>query len=135
MEITGDLTRDGVRALNAAPFAPSLRSLTLNARLPDDAVAVLARGTRFAALTELDLGGNQLTDAGLRPLAAARFLPQLEVLDLSETAITVDDTAPGLRELAIALNPDCLRLLRLWYAGFHSLPGYLAARFGDRAKV
>ncbi len=135
LTVTGTITRAGVLALNAARFAPTLRSLELSARMGDEGVAALAAGTRFAKLVELDLSGNDLTDAGLRALAAARFLPQLEVLDLSENGIELIADAPGLRALADALNPDALRTLRVGYAGYVTAPAYLTARFGDRVTV
>jgi uncharacterized protein (TIGR02996 family) len=135
LTVHGSITPAGVRLLNAAPFAPVLRSLTLSVRLTDEGAASLARATRFARLTELDLRGNELTAAGLRALAAARFVPQLEVLDLSANSIAPDDTTSGLRALADALNPDTLRRLRFSQSSCAEVPAYLTARFGDRVTV
>lgn len=136
LNLTGSLTRVGIRALIAAAFAPALRSLKLTARLTDDAVAALAEGTRFQKLVELDLSGNPLTDAGVRALAAARFTPQLEVLDVSDNNEEFTGEVPtGVLALADALNPDCLRMLRLCLPGFDHPPAVLTARFGDRVKI
>jgi len=135
LTVRGTITPAGVRLLNAAPFAPALRSLTLYVGLTDEGAASLARATRFTRLTELDLSGNDLTDAGLRALAVARFLPQLEVLDLSENCLEPNAAAPGLHALADALNPDALRELRLTYAGFVTPPAFLTDRFGNRVIV
>jgi uncharacterized protein (TIGR02996 family) len=133
--VTGTVGRAGVLALNTARFAAGLRSLEIATQVGDEGVAALAAGTRFAKLVDLDLAGNDITDAGLRVLASARFLPQLEVLDLSENQLQLTDDAPGLRALADALNPDALRKLRLGDAGFVTVPAYLSDRFGDRVTT
>lgn len=60
-----DYTLAGVRALAGAPFARSLRSLSMQRRwLGDEVIDVVAR---FPALVDLDLTANRLTD-----VAAAR---------------------------------------------------------------
>jgi len=133
LTVTGTVTAEGVRCLAAARFAPALRSLS--ARVDDAAIAALARATRFGKLVELRVSGHALTDSGLRALATARFLPQLELLDLSENDYRVTEDAPGLRALADALNPDALRTLRVGCAGHVTAPGYLTARFGNRVTT
>ena len=124
------------RLLAEAGFAPTLEALRVNEGLPDAAVVQLASGTRWHRLKELDLSLNRLSAAVLAPLAAAGFTPYLEKLDLSDNPLfDGDDDLDGLRELAAALSPDRLQLLRLTLTGLTAVPDFLANRFGDRVLV
>jgi uncharacterized protein (TIGR02996 family) len=138
LTLGGELTAVGVRQLGAAPFAPGLQSLCLDyAGLDDEAVAGFRSRSGWRSLTELDLSHNRITDAGLRSLAAAEFTPHLEVLNLSRNDLyeELDENTDGLRELAAALNPGCLRLLNLTGTGLSGVPDFLATTFGDRVTV
>jgi Ran GTPase-activating protein (RanGAP) involved in mRNA processing and transport len=95
----------------------------------------LVRGN-WEKLTELRLVQCGITDAGLHALAAADFTPNLEVLDLSDNRL--DDGSgnwDGLRELAAAMNPGCLRLLNLTNTGLSGVPDFLGTPLGDRVTV
>lgn len=72
----GDL---GVLALAHAPFAHNLESLSLwGANLTVEGIRTLSQQNIFKALKILDLGGNNIGDAGARILTQAPFAGQLE---------------------------------------------------------
>jgi uncharacterized protein (TIGR02996 family) len=139
LTLNGAYTRDALTPLQRSGIAESVRSLTLFFNEPDD-ISAFAR-SRWPKLTELHLSchiddGGTFPEGGLRALAAAEFLPQLEVLDLSDNwLVDASSEAVGLRDLAAALDPDRLRLLNLTNTGLEAVPDFLADRFGERVAV
>ena len=142
LSLTGPFTRAALPLLERAGLADTVSSLTLyaGAEFGDDGIAAFARGN-WRKLTELHLNcviddGGTFPSNGLQSLAAAEFTPRLEVLDLSDNQL--DDGSgnlDGLRELAAALNPGCLRGLNLHNTGLDGVPDFLATQFGDRVVV
>ncbi len=65
-----DLGDDGLKALAASPVFGSLRSLQLaeNRRIGLPGIRALAESPHLRALAELDVSGNNLSEAALRPL-------------------------------------------------------------------
>lgn len=79
----------GVRALAASARFPRLERLALNDNdhITWDGVTALAESPFFAGLTDLDLGRNEVNDAGVRALVASRSLLRLSGLNLAENLI------------------------------------------------
>jgi Leucine-rich repeat (LRR) protein len=98
-------TLDGLHGLQAARFAPHLVSLAIGGRhLGDDVVDILAQLPR---LERLDIHSSELTDAGLRALAALDH--RYHYLDLARGAFTAAGAA-ALIAAPVAANLTYLNL-------------------------
>jgi uncharacterized protein (TIGR02996 family) len=102
----------GAKWFVASDSFPRLRHLDLDGvHMPPDIVAILARG-RWP-LRHLNLSGNDLRKAGAEALAAAKFAPSLQVLELRNGGITAggvealarSEALAGLRWLELTGNP------------------------------
>jgi uncharacterized protein (TIGR02996 family) len=109
----------------AVPRCRHLAGLThlslFGCRLGDRFVTELASSPHFGRLSWLCLDGNNLTDEGLRALAAAPGLPCVEALDLGDYQMhdfSANRISPGgLSALADAAPWGRLRLLKLNHLG------------------
>jgi uncharacterized protein (TIGR02996 family) len=114
-----------------APW-PRLRMLELNGWRTDWAQAEVFTTNQFPELRELFLGRQHLGPDGANALASAPFLPQLEILDLSNNRLG------DLEALAIAdrLDPKRVRHLNLTGNPLSQTVGEeLVSRFGDRVYI
>jgi uncharacterized protein (TIGR02996 family) len=141
LELSGSFGPTTPAHLASTGLANSLRRLALHGgnldgtALGDSGVAALAAG-KWGKLTELSLCTNRISSAGLFQLANASFTPYLESLDLSWNPLVGDgDDLEGLRSLAAALNPDCLRMLCLNNTNLPAVPDFLENLFGDRVLL
>jgi uncharacterized protein (TIGR02996 family) len=138
LTVRGVELNQSLGALGGSPTAATVRRLDLSAcGVGDSAVARLAADW-WPKLTELELVGNHITGAGLRPLAEARFVGRLEVLNLFGNPLDSPEERlgqAGLRTLAAALNPRVLRRLNLSSTGLQAVPDFLGERFGERVTV
>jgi uncharacterized protein (TIGR02996 family) len=80
----------GVRWLAWSQSFPGLSRLALNdnVQITWDGVTALAASPHLAALTDLDLGGNDVNDAGVKALAASRTLTRLNALRLANNHVS-----------------------------------------------
>ncbi|MEO2088149.1 MAG: TIGR02996 domain-containing protein [Gemmataceae bacterium] len=111
---------------------PRLRMLDLNGWRHDWAQAEVFSIDQFPVLRELFLGRQHLDPDGANALAAAPFLPQLEVLDLSNNQFG------DLEALAIADRLDPKRVRHLDLTGnplSQTIGEELVSRFGDRVYI
>ncbi|MBA4186657.1 MAG: hypothetical protein C0467_01425 [Planctomycetaceae bacterium] len=78
------LDDSGVNALARASTLVNLTSLSLNdnTQITSAGIISLSESPFFAALTTLDLAGNDIDDAGVRALVAGKMLPRLHTLRL-----------------------------------------------------
>jgi uncharacterized protein (TIGR02996 family) len=111
---------------------PRLRMLDLKGWRPNWAQAEVFTTNLFPELRELFLHWQQLGPDGANTLAAAPFLPQLEILDVSNNQLG------DLEVLAIADRLDLKRVRHLDLTGnplSHSVREELVSRFGERVYV
>jgi len=83
------LDDSGVRVLARAAAFAGLHRLALNdnGQITWDGVTALAASPHLAALTDLDLGGNDVNDAGVKALTASRTLARLSSLPLANNHV------------------------------------------------
>ena len=111
---------------------PRLRMLDLKGWRPNWGQAEVFTTNQFPVLRELFVGRQYLDPDGANSLAAALFLPQLEILDLSYNRLG------DLEALAIAdrLDPKRVRHLDLTGNPLSQTVGEeLVSRFGDRVYI
>ncbi len=121
----------GVFRPGDAPW-PRLRLLHLRGWRPDWTHAEVFTTNLFPELRELFIRWRQLGPDGGNALAAAPFLPQLEILDLSNNQFG------DLEVIAIADRLDPKRVRHLDLTGnplSHPVRENLVSRFGDRVYV
>lgn len=80
-----ELDDAGVRVLARSPALANLRCLTLNdnGAVSADGVKAVADSPFLAGLTELDLSGNDVSDAGVRAVAGGRATGRVHTLRLA----------------------------------------------------
>lgn len=140
LSFNGPLTRRCGELLSSARFADTVEKLEIEAELRSRGrisavVSALAEGRRWKALKELDVRDRVrpgVSVVGLKALAKAPFVPQLEVLKL-----TFDDNPdPKLvTEIVERLDPSRVRQLFFERCGEVPMPECFVRRFGERAQA
>jgi hypothetical protein len=121
------LTADAADILTGAAFRPNLEELHLSNNSFGDIGAGQLAAVAWPKLQALDLGFNEIGDAGVRDLMP--LIPQLARLSLAGGAIT----DAGAIELAESVDLERLRSLCLSYNPISpETVAALRARFGDR---
>lgn len=101
----------GVRAVARSPAAPNLRALALNdnGQVTADGVKAVADSPFLTGLVELDLSGNDVSDAGVRAVAGGRATERVHTLRLAGNHIGDAGAAAlagsGLLARLLARNP------------------------------
>ena len=141
LHLITDKPRQAGGILASAGFATTLKTLTVQVhggtatKHVSPMLSALCEGTRWTGLTDLHIhiqeGYVGVTGAGLRALAKAPFLPQLEMLH-----IPLDNKPDPKLVAAVVEQLDPVRLWRLSFeqCGDVPMPDCFVRLFGDRAR-